>query len=130
MTPHTEKYERIAQQLGIDALKSLVPFSAERIRDALAAGDEHLNTLSLASWDKQHGYATAKAERCACCKQWKPTPKASGVWALYVAAVAENRTRRAKGESVPPLVSGGWSLSDTVCVLKHVARHHIAEASK
>jgi hypothetical protein len=114
MTPHEAKYERLAQAFGIEKLKALVPFSVERIRAALASGDEHLNTLSLASWDRQHG-GIAKPERCSCCKQWKPVEKESCVIALYAAA-------RRNGM---PMESGGWSLANSVCVLKHVAKFHL-----
>jgi hypothetical protein len=121
MDAHERKYEALAQALGLDALKALVPFSAERIRQALAAGDQHLNTLPLASWDKCHGKETTKPEKCCACGQYKPVKPETqvvGVWALYVANIKRGGLREA----------GGWSLSNTVCVLKHVARYHIAPA--
>lgn len=43
MTEHELKYEKFAQLLGIKALQALIPISQERITQALAEGDEHLN---------------------------------------------------------------------------------------
>jgi hypothetical protein len=120
---HREKFESLAQWLGVESLKQLVPFPPSRIRAALAAGDEHLNTLPLVSWDGQHGLTPDERQHriCHCCKQSLPvrfvTP---GVWGLVRAAI-----RRDHEAGRTPLVKA-WSLSDTVCVLKHVARYHVA----
>lgn len=48
---HAEKYEGVAQHIGIDFLKGLIPATPERIRKALEQGDKHLNTIPLRKWD-------------------------------------------------------------------------------
>lgn len=48
---HAEKYEEIAQDLGVDFLKTLIPASPEKIRKALERGDKHLNSIPLRKWD-------------------------------------------------------------------------------
>lgn len=134
---HVAKFEALAQWLGVDALKKLVPRSREQILGALAAGDEHLNMWGLQPWDNQHGVEPVLGENgwrtsnmpktCRCCGQVIPVPpadRAAGVWGLVRAAIARDR---AKG--IAPSLVNGWSLSDTGCVLKHVARHHIAKES-
>ena len=117
---HFEKYDALAHWLGWNALAALVPFPPERVRAALQAGDEHLNTLSLVSWDRKHGYEPdkLKPEVCSCCGQVKPVTarREAGVWGLVRAAIKRDREA---GRT--PLVTA-WSLSDTVCVLKHVAK--------
>ena len=55
MTPgeaeHAAKYEALAREIGIDAIRELIPASEERIRLALSRGDKHLNTVPLRKWD-------------------------------------------------------------------------------
>jgi hypothetical protein len=112
---HAEKYDRIAEWLGRAAVESLIPFSDDRVSAALAAGDAHLNTLSLASWDGRHGQERAR-KVCSCCKQvLPPEERAPGVLDLVRAAI-----RRARATDTVPLLTA-WSLSDTVCVLKRAA---------
>lgn len=48
---HAKKYEELAQKLGIEKLKSLIPVSPEKIRTALERGDKYLNTIPLRKWD-------------------------------------------------------------------------------
>lgn len=48
---HAQKYEALAQTIGLDALRGLMPASPERIRKALETGDVHLNTIPLYKWD-------------------------------------------------------------------------------
>ncbi len=48
---HAEKYEEIAQDLGVDFLKTLIPASPEKIRKALERGDKSLNSIPLRKWD-------------------------------------------------------------------------------
>ena len=126
MTPHEKQYDALARWLGLEAVKALVPFNAEQIRAALATGDEHLNTLALAVWDSRH--KKPEPERCRCCGQQMsrkadtPAPQ-TGVWELYVAAATRDRA-----QGYDRRVPGGWSLSNTVCVLKHVAKYYVAGA--
>jgi hypothetical protein len=117
---HFEKYDKLAQWLGVAELQALVPFSQERVNAALASGDEHLNTLSLAAWDRQHGTIPGEAaKRCPCCHQVLPQEEQPrGVWDLVRAAIKRDKTTG----SLP--LCNAWSLSDTVCVLKHVARYY------
>lgn len=132
---HRERYEQLAVWLGVESLKKLVPFSTDGIRAALAAGDIHLNGLSLSSWDRQHGspdgkqvdsgmwsVPRVKKTPCPCCGQLREVPvsKDDGVWGVLRVAIARDRQA-----GVTPLRTS-WSLSDTVCVLKHVAQYHIA----
>lgn len=50
-TEHAKKYEALAQKIGIDTLKSLIPASREKIHKALQSGDKHLNDIPLRKWD-------------------------------------------------------------------------------
>lgn len=77
---HAKKYEVLAQKLGIENLRKLMPVSPEKIRAALEKGDKYLNSIKLRKWD-----AAGTAIR---------------------------------GE--------GLSMSEKVCVLKHVAKWHYA----
>lgn len=63
MTPareHYEKYEAIAQAIGIDNLIPLIKVDADTIRAALAK-DPHLNTIPLAKWDRWAGFHAGEA---------------------------------------------------------------------
>lgn len=125
MTQHEQKYEALAQRLGVKALAALVPFSRERIEAALAAGDEHLNTLPLSTWDARHGTEPGSVRLyCGSCAQALPyKPQlGEGVWGLVRRWIGDGRSSEAPRRM-------WWSLSDTVCVLKHVATHYIAEVS-
>lgn len=48
---HFDKYQALADKLGWDALRALVPFKIETIADRLDRGDQHLNSLALSRWD-------------------------------------------------------------------------------
>lgn len=48
---HAKKYEALAQKLGVEKLRALIPVSAEKIRAALERGDKHLNSIKLRKWD-------------------------------------------------------------------------------
>lgn len=122
---HKEKYERLAVWLGVPALLALIPFPALRVSHALADGDEHLNTLPLHVWDAKHGVelVALKQGTCKCC--WQALPRTNenkrGEGVLGLVRNAIKRDREAGRE---PLQTR-WSLSETVCVLKHVARYHL-----
>lgn len=49
---HAKKYEALAQKLGIEKLRALMPVSAAKIRAALEKGDKHLNSIRLRKWDE------------------------------------------------------------------------------
>ena len=97
---HEEKYERLAQRIGVDALRRILPSTPERIRAAVAAGDEHLNTIALSAWDRAAGLLNPYRVHAEACRLHFRAP-----WTLAVAS--------------------GLSLAERVCVLKHVARFHL-----
>jgi hypothetical protein len=63
MTPSeiefTQKCEALAQQIGLDPLRQLIPAPPEQIRRALERGDKHLNTIPLYRWDGAAAYIRA-----------------------------------------------------------------------
>lgn len=63
---HAEYYSDIVDAIGGPSKVDL-PFSIARIKAALAAGDEHLNTLPLSMWDGRvsglHGASAALKKR-------------------------------------------------------------------
>jgi hypothetical protein len=90
---HFDKYAALARRIGWDACLAAVPFTAAEVCAALEAGDEPLNTLPLARWDRAAGAIPLPDGDF----RWGPTPE----W------LREHRT---------------LSLGERVCVLKHVAR--------
>ncbi len=95
-TEHEKKYEELAQRIGIEALKRIVPATAERVKAALANGDEPLNTIPLMLWDRRAGLVSLMAPvRLSWSAPWLPD------------------------------VASGLSLAERVCVLKHVAKYHL-----
>jgi len=102
-----EKMERLAQHIGIDKLRKIIPVKKERIAAALAAGDEHLNSIPLYLWDIAAGrlvtsrYATGKPRFGSKVKVGFEEP-----WG-----------KKARG----------LSLSERVCILKHVAKYHLGK---
>ena len=82
---HYKKYDNLANLLGIERLKSLVPVSKEQIQRALSEGDEYLNKWNNDPWDRKD---------------------------FAVRYIAYSK-------KLP------WSLCDTGCVLKHVARYYL-----
>ena len=85
---HYDRYESIAQSIGIARLINLVPYDKELLSNGYNSGDIHFNDCtSLFNWDMQHGMVSMLVGRM--------------------------------------LFKRSWSLCDTVCVLKHVARYYI-----
>jgi len=99
---HYAKYDALAQRIGIDTLKRAVPASADEIRAALEE-DVYLNTIRLRRWDIAAG------------------ARFSAVGIL---------DRLHFDPPFTPEVANGLSLAERVCVLKHVARHYIAEGKE
>lgn len=99
LSPHEQKYDDLAQWLGVNLLQMLVPFSQEKVDYALTNRDECLNTLPLVCWDRKH----------------------IPVFRLVRTAIHRD-TAMGKGNKV-----AGWSLANSVCVLKHVARFYPRE---
>ena len=112
---HYNKYEGAARALGVAGLKQTVlcVASAEEIRRALTA-DKNLNNIPLGKWDNMHESVRHSMRNCS-----------RAAWLKHAYTLF-------KGYGDPEILSGKmrvWSLSDTVCTLKHVARYYIAEAT-
>ena len=101
MTEHEKKYDKIAQRIGIEALKKCLPFSAKSVKRALEAGDEHLNTIPLPSWDKAAGNRPSSY----------PLHK-EGVFLSWDEPWTKDKAR-------------GLSLAERVYILKHVAKFYL-----
>ena len=118
MSTHEEKYEALAQRIGIPDLVARIPADRESVARAIASGDEYLNSIPIAKWDraaeawscvpKQDARLYARRERCACC----------GNGTRYVVPPTSDLWRGV-----------GLSLAERVCVLKHVALHHYTHAT-
>lgn len=130
---HYEKYAKLAKTLGEDSIERLVAQLVPRCAAALAAGDEHLNTIQLGLWDKladvtPDGVTMCCGKRryadnfCPDCgkKLRKPAPPAEKElrddWPY--AQLRET----ARDDSKPWHKAPGLSLAERVCVLKYTAR--------
>ena len=100
---HYEKYETLAQKVGVDGLRAVLPATPEKIQAALEAGDKHLNTIPLIRWDRAAGCHQTLYDRE--CGRF-PLTFYAGPW------------KHVKDK--------GLSLAERVCLLKHVAIHHVA----
>jgi hypothetical protein len=60
--PHHEKYRFLINLLGYENVKECIPYSIERIKEALKT-DEHMNNLPLSKWDRAAGFRTS-AGKC------------------------------------------------------------------
>ena len=105
---HFNKYDALAKGLGLESVKGLVPFKKERIVKALKEGDSHLNSLPLKQWDNVDAMMRYLVHQCT-----TPVLKELGLF------ISEGNHKR----------SFGWSLCNTVCTLKHVAKHYIADVT-
>lgn len=123
---HREKYARLAQTLGEDSLAGLVRDLVPRVVQALAAGDEHLNTIALATWDSRAGMVGVFGPTCCgkscgtkfcphCGKQLRQSKPDGSLWP-YSELRETVRDRSLPWHSAP-----GLSLAERVCVLKYVA---------
>jgi hypothetical protein len=121
MTPaaeHREKYARCVEALGRDALLALLPKVSRPWRE-LVAEDENLNNVPLNWWDAKHGPSVRRILR----SDYGLEPLRGailpkrGVFELYSDAARAGRYQE----------PGGWSLCNTVCTLKELARQ-LAEA--
>jgi hypothetical protein len=125
MTEHEAKYDALARLLGLDALRRLVPVPAERISAALAAGDEHLNSIPLGMWDRAALSAPGAedAGRTRVCPSCKQTVRP--VSELYSADWPQRPLRRT-ARFTPWNAAPTLSLAERVCALKHVAKFHLS----
>lgn len=95
---HRAIYRRAVERFGgIDAIKPLIPFTKVQIKEALANGDEYLNSLPISKWDEASGFYCNGAK----CTSMFRAP----IWRLY----GKNRVTSA-------------SNSQGVCLLKEAAR--------
>lgn len=115
-TEHFDKYQQLANLLGWDALRALVPLSTDMVRRWLAHGDEHLNTLGNAPWDRASLGPKHKAADCAACGQKLPKARTSRTDWPYA-----DLRRTAKDMALPWHKARQLSLAERNCVLKHVA---------
>lgn len=96
---HYAEYEALAQELGIDTLRRMIPKDwRETIKLALATGDDALNTISLKKWDRiagivNHGYG--------------------------------DNFHLIHDFPWNGIASLGLSAAERVCLLKHVAQYHL-----
>jgi len=97
MTEHEKKYDKIAQRIGIEALKKCLPVSAESVKRALEAGDEHLNTIPLHLWDRAAGNRSFHK---------------GDIFLSWNEPWTKDKAR-------------GLSLAERVCTLKHVAKFYL-----
>ena len=58
-----EKYRMIIQTLGFEDVRSCIPFSDEKIRDAFKT-DRNLNNLPIAIWDRAAGFEQSFQGKC------------------------------------------------------------------
>ncbi len=103
---HRTIYKRAVERFGgLDTIKPLIPFSKVQIKEALANGDEYLNSLPISKWDEASGFYCYGAN----CKPMFGAP----IWRLY----SKN---------------GVTSVSNAqgVCLLKEAARMWTEEATK
>jgi len=124
---HVAKYDALAKTLGEEMLGAIVLPLLPRCAEALKAGDEHLNTIPLATWDRLAGLdSDALGPKCCgkycytpycpnCGKQMRKPDSSKGRDDWPYAGLRE--TARGLPWSRKP----GLSLSERVCVLKHVA---------
>src|SRR4029453_13784802 len=112
---HREKYARYVELLGREHLLALLPKPTRPWRDLLAE-DEHLNNVPLALWDRAHE-GVEVTEPCPCCGHPRRVRSGASVFKLYQSARRAGMVKE----------SGGWSLSNSVCTLKELARQ-LAEA--
>ena len=96
---HSEYYGLLVERLGEAYLRSLLPAKTPDEWRKLLAQDKHLNNVSLATWDAGHPRVVVRVRRM------------GGTKAL---------------ESI--IGPGGWSLSDSVCLLKETARRYAEES--
>lgn len=114
---HHDRMAKLAQELGFDKLRALVPVSIDRVRDALRKGDEHLNTIGLHLWDR----AAVRSST------FEPPTARTGFYPSLGIGFLQGKdepyaTLRASARGEPWCAKPGLSLSERVCVLKHVAR--------
>jgi len=119
MEEHRAKYAALADELGRKELEQLVAPLMDKVKAALAAGDEHLNRIGLATWDRLAGVGRADGmgAKCAACGQ--RIYREVGDWPYddLRASARGGLWSRQRDKS-----RGLLSLAERVCVLKEVAK--------
>jgi hypothetical protein len=96
---HFKKYDKIAREIGIEELKKQIPLEPEEVKSKLKE-DAHLNNIPLSLWDAWAGgkqYNDGRVEL-----------SYLGFWNTF------------------RYHNFCHSLSERVCLLKHVARWYVA----
>lgn len=94
---HDEKWSRVVNALGYDAVKACIPFDYNEISEAIK-DDKHLNNLDLRRWDSAGGF-------------YFPSP---GSKPQQISSALTKLLRKAGVTNFSP--------SDSVCILKCAAR--------
>jgi hypothetical protein len=113
---HFRKYDAAAQRLGVAALAALVPYSPAQLIVALQDGNDQLNGLGRAKWDRRRVEKEQRTFGGGDFTRWDEPYEA--VWEL---AKAAGKREGLKKFNLP-------SLNECVCVLKHVAKYYLAGA--
>lgn len=123
---HVAKYAALAKTLGEDSLGVLVQPLVTRCADALKAGDEHLNTIPLAVWDRLASVPDSLGPKC--CGKYCHTPFCPQCGKAMRKPTAgrddwpyADLRESARDLSLPWHRARGLSLSERVCLLKYVA---------
>jgi len=122
MSAHTDKYRALYFRAGPAALRRIVAPLVERTLAALDAGDEHLNTIPLATWDGLALSGYSALGPCPCCGQKRPDPRFGPDWP----GVALRETARKEPWRSAPAMS----LAERVCLLKYTAALMASECGK
>lgn len=120
------RMDALCHKLGHAELERIVAPLVERCKVALAAGDEHLNTITLATWDRLAGVQGSLggpkccgfirgSKHCPDCGKQLRTDKPDG--RLWPYSELRETARAEPWRKAP-----GLSLSERVGALKHTAR--------
>ncbi len=104
-TPHREKYGKCVEELGLDTLKQIIPWSKEELAEAYEK-DESFNSISIREWDRLAGFSE--------------NPNTGYISKFFTPLQGY-------------LEKAGvtyYSLSELVCVLKEAARQIVEEGRK
>lgn len=99
---HSEKWGRVVNALGYEAVKHCIPFTLEQVKNALRT-DKHMNNLAIRIWDSAAGFTGCQTGR-----------------AMLMPSPFTGILRKAGVKSFSP--------SDCVCILKEAARMWAEEA--
>ncbi len=101
--PHKEKYGNCVADLGLDRVRSCIPWTKEELTEAYKA-DEHFNSLSIDLWDAAAGF--------------RENHKTGVITRLNSPLMGFLKEAGVTS----------WSYSELVCILKEAARQVVSEA--